>query len=349
MKTKKPLSYGQISGFCLELSLLLHAGVSVADGLTLLSEQTSEGEERALMDGLAKRVDGGAPLSSALEESGRFPSYVPGLIEVGERAGRLEDALRSLSGYYEALERLGRRVKSALLYPAILLLLMLVVIVVLLTRVLPVFNEVYASLGGRLTGLAGGLLALGRWLDAAMPALCAVLALVVLFLALFAAGGSFRNAVLGWWRRSRGDRGVWRQMADARTARAMAMGIGSGLPLEEAVALAGDLQADVPSAKARCERCAAGLAQGVDLAEAFRANQVLPPAACRLLALGARSGNSDTVMEEVARRLGEESEAALEEKLGRVEPALVLAASLLVGVILLSVMLPLMNIMTAIG
>jgi type IV pilus assembly protein PilC len=54
-------------------------------------------------------------------------------------------------------------------------------------------------------------------------------------------------------------------------------------------------------------------------------------------------------MEEVARRLTEEGEQALEEKLSRVEPALVLVTSLLVGAILLSVMLPLMNIMTAIG
>ena len=76
---------------------------------------------------------------------------------------------------------------------------------------------------------------------------------------------------------------------------------------------------------------------------------MLPKASCRLVALGQRSGTGDTVMEEVARRLSEESEYALETRVGQVEPALVLVTSLLVGAILLSVMLPLMNIMTAIG
>jgi type IV pilus assembly protein PilC len=76
---------------------------------------------------------------------------------------------------------------------------------------------------------------------------------------------------------------------------------------------------------------------------------VLPAAACRLLALGQRSGTGDAVMEEVARRLTQESELAVEARVSRVEPTLVLVTSLLVGAILLSVMLPLMNIMAAIG
>ena len=68
-----------------------------------------------------------------------------------------------------------------------------------------------------------------------------------------------------------------------------------------------------------------------------------------MLALGQRSGAGDTTMEEVARRLEQESAEALESRVSQVEPALVLAASLLVGVILLSVMLPLLRVMTAIG
>ena len=76
---------------------------------------------------------------------------------------------------------------------------------------------------------------------------------------------------------------------------------------------------------------------------------MLPASACRLLMLGVQSGNGDAVMEDIARRLSEESNQALENKVAQVEPTLVLGTSMLVGIILLSVMLPLMNIMTAIG
>ena len=348
MKPEK-LTHEQISSLCLELSLLLHAGVSVGEGLALMAEEAGQTGDKALLEGLANKLDEGCPLAEALTGSGRFPEYVCGLVEVGERSGRLEEALASLSRYYDERGRLEHRVRSALLYPAVLLLLMLVVIVVLLSRVLPVFNEVYASLGGRLTGVAGGLLTLGRALDAALPVLCIVLGAAVLFLAGFAGSSAFRARLLGWWQRSHGDKGLSRQMSTARLAQALAMGLRSGLPLEEALELAGGLQGDSPAAHARCEQCVERLRQGDDLAGAMSDTSILPAHACRLLALGQRSGNSDAVMEEVARRLSEESEAALAERINQVEPALVLATSLLVGAILLSVMLPLMNIMTAIG
>ena len=68
-----------------------------------------------------------------------------------------------------------------------------------------------------------------------------------------------------------------------------------------------------------------------------------------MLALGIRSGSGDTVIREIARRLTEEGENALREKAERVEPALVLVASVMVGIILLAVMLPLLRVMSALG
>jgi type IV pilus assembly protein PilC len=129
----------------------------------------------------------------------------------------------------------------------------------------------------------------------------------------------------------------------------MAMGLRSGLPLEQAIELSGQLQRDAPAAQARCRDCLDRIERGEDLAVALRQSEVLPATACRLLALGQRSGTGDAVMEEVARRLTQESELAVEARVSRVEPTLVLVTSLLVGAILLSVMLPLMNIMAAIG
>ena len=81
----------------------------------------------------------------------------------------------------------------------------------------------------------------------------------------------------------------------------------------------------------------------------MNASGLLPAGQCRLLELGQRSGAGDSAMEAIARDLTEEGEAALESLVSRVEPALVLVCSVLVGLILLSVMLPLMHIMSAIG
>ena len=182
-----------------------------------------------------------------------------------------------------------------------------------------------------------------------MPVLCALMAVVVIVVLLFSLSNSFRDKLLSGWRQRYGDKGISRKINDARFAQALAMGLGSGLPLEEAVDLCATLLQDVPDAAKRCRMCASRLAEGGELAETMKEMDMLPASACRLLMLGVQSGNGDAVMEDIARRLSEESNQALENKVAQVEPTLVLGTSLLVGIILLSVMLPLMNIMTAIG
>jgi len=345
---KKAVSHEEISSLCLELSMLLHAGVTTGDALALLSEE-SDPEYQEMLSAMARRVDDGASLTEALRGAECFPAYVCGLVEMGEHAGRTEEALRALSGYYEGRARLDRRIRSALLYPAVMLVLMLIVIAVLLVRVLPIFNDVYASLGEQLTGVAGSLLALGRWLDSAMPVLWVLLVLAAVFLFLFAAAEPFRAKIMGRWRKSMGDKGVSRQINTARLAQALAMGMASGMPLDESIDLASGLMEDVPAARKRCTDCRARLDQGEPIGEALKESGLLPAGSCRLLELGQRSGAGDAAMEKIARDLSEASENALEERVSRVEPALVLVCSILVGLILLSVMLPLMHIMAAVG
>lgn len=344
----KLISHEEISSLCMELSLLLHAGVGVGDALTLLLED-SDTVYKDLLAGMAKQVDDGVPLSVALKGSGCFPVYVSGLVEVGEQSGRLEEALLALSRYYEYRTRLDRRIRSALLYPAVMLLLMLLVIAVLLVKVLPMFDDVYRALGGRLTGVAGGLLVLGRFLDRAMPVLWLVLAVLVVFLALFAAVPAFRMRILTWFKGNWGDKGISRQMNTARLAQALSMGMASGLSLEESVTLAAGLVEDIAGARERCKDCRARLDQGEAQGKALRNSGILPAASCHLLDLGLKSGVGERSMEKIAGDMAESSEAALEDAVSRVEPALVLVCSALVGIILLSVMLPLMHIIAAIG
>ena len=340
------ISHGELSALCLELSMLLHAGVGTGDALALLAEE-SDPEYQVMLTDMAKEVDGGAPLSQAMRGTESFPVYVSGLVEVGERAGRTEEALAALSRYYEGRARLDRRIRGALLYPAVMLLLMLVVIAVLLVKVLPIFDDVYASLGGRLTGVAAGLLTLGQWLEGVMPVLYIVIAALALLVLLFSAVGPLRRWLTSLWQGTHGDKGVSRKLNNAKLAQALAMGMASGLPVEEAVALSASLMEG--GARERCESCRKRLEGGEPLGEALKQSGLLPARQSRLLELGQRSGAGDASMEKIARDLSEEGEAALEAMVSRVEPALVLVCSVLVGLILLSVMLPLMHIMSAIG
>lgn len=336
-----------LTALCGELALLLHAGLDIAGGLAMLAED-AEGPDRELLTALSRDAGEGLPLSECMERSGAFPPEVCAQVCCGERTGRLEETLSAMAESGESRMRLARQLRSALLYPSILFLLMLLVIGVLLIRVLPVFEEVYASLGGGMTGLAGGLLRLGEWLSAVLPWLVPILTVLAALGLAFAGSQRFRETVLRRWRGGRwGDRGVSRKLQDARIAQSLSLGLRSGLSGQEALVLAAPQCA--PAAGERCHRAEKLLEEGLGFAEALRQGEALPPAACTLLALGIRSGSGDTVIREIARRLTEEGENALRERAERVEPALVLAASVLVGIILLAVMLPLLRVMSALG
>ena len=344
---RKPLSNEDISHICRSLSLLLHGGLTMADGVYLLSREDSCHKE-LLLD-LGAGLDGGHSLSGAMEKTGRFPGAVYHMVGIGEETGRLEEALTNLADYYDRRCRTARLLQNAVAYPAMTLALMLVVIGVLLIKVLPIFDDVYASLGSRLTGISGLLLHLGQGLKAVLPLLFGLLAAAAVLVLLFVLWDPFREKGIGWYRKQFGDVWLARRFNNARFAQGLAMGLGSGLTLEESGNLAAMLLEDIPGAAKRCALCARKLEQGESLADALGESGLLDAYSCRMLSVGIRSGSGDAVMADIARRQMLSAEETLENAIAKVEPAMVLTASILVGLILLSVMLPLMNILSAIG
>ncbi len=346
---KQPqLSNLQIAGVCRGLSMLLHAGIGLADSAFLLSQEQPE-PMKTTLETMGKQLDQSRALWEAMEGTGTMPVYVTGMVRTGEETGHLEEALDSLANYYEENHRTGRMLTHAVAYPGMILLLMMCVIGVLLIYVMPVFDRVYASLGARLTGISGALLALGQLLAAAMPAILVLLAAAAVLVCGLTLSPPLREWVFRAGENRFGDRGIGRKFNNARFAQAIAMGLRSGLSPREALELAQGLLTAQARAGERLKRCAGQMEEGESLSDAMETCGLLSASGARMLAVGLRSGNGDRVMEELARTMMEEARQSVEDTLARVEPAMVLVSSALVGVILLSAMVPLMNIMTAIG
>ena len=344
---KQQLTYDEISALCMELSMFLHAGLPCGSGLALLAQDSPPALSEALSR-MGRQVDEGEPLSAAFAHSGLFPRELWTMLQVGEQTGRSEETLASLSRYYDWLGQIDGHIRSALLYPSLLLLIMAAVILVLLTRVLPIFEQVYAGLGGALSGVAGWLLRLGTALDGILPLLCLLLGAAAVALILFSCSAAFRQKAASLWQRLRGEGTIAKKLTTARFAQALTMALSSGETAEEAAATAGRLMTG-EEGRARCDACLADIRAGRDMAEAIREAGLLPAAECRLLQLGLVSGRGAEAAAEVARRLSRSAEESVTRAIEGVEPAMVAVTALLVGAILLSVMLPLMRIMSAIG
>lgn len=342
----KQLNHEQIFTFCTALRDLLSAGISLGDALTLLSVDEENAALRNSFKDMSQWADEGASLADVFRRSGLFPGYVCAMLAVGQRTGKGEQALAALSRCYEARERMDRQLRTALLYPAALLLVLLAVAVVLLVWVLPVFNDVYIRQGSSLTGFAGWLLALGQVLGKAMPVICAVLAAMAAALLI--------PAVRRWagkcWRLTLGDRGAHRKQLNAHFLQAVAMATASGMTAREAVLLAQELaDGEAKAFRNRCKHCLDEVDAEQPLHLALEKAGFLRSADRRLLDAAYRSGRGETALEKTAERMTEQAEEAMERQTGRMEPILVAVACGLIGAVLLAVLLPLMQIMNAIG
>ena len=344
----KELAPNVLSEFSMELSMLLKAGISVSEALHLLTEDSAP-EPRRWLSALSAHLEAEPLLSAAAESAGIFPAYFLSMLRLGERSGRLDEVLSALSVYYQRRALFSASLRRALLYPALLILLMAAVFTVLVTRVLPIFNDVFAQVGARMSGVSLSLLRFGGWLSSASAwILGALVFLLAAGLLIYKLPGA-KRAVTGFLGRKFGNRGLLRRISTSHFAMAMSMAVSSGLDLEQSVSLAGEIAADSASMRQRVETCKAAGAQGESLEKSLLEAGVFTGRDARLLALGAKTGNSDRVMREIARREEERVLDELDGALRKVEPALVIVISLVVGLVLFSVMLPLMGIMSTLG
>lgn len=338
----------ELSAFCLEFSMLLKAGMSTGEGFLILSENEKNEVKKTILLNLYHKSMESTGVSESMAETGVFPPYMLRMIEIGQQTGHLEEVFSSLSRYFDERIRTGRILRETVLFPIILFVMMLAVVVLLLTEVLPIFQSVFAQLGGTLPTLALFFLGLGEKLRAGRYVFLALAVVVVLgcILAAFVPAINQYCKTLG--HNFYGKTKAGRLGANAHFASALAMTISGGLDTDQALEQAEQLCGDTPI-KENIQRCRQKLQEGEAFADAVAAENLFQPMYCRMLAIGIKSGNLDLVLGEIAERTEEEASRALLNAAAKVEPTVVIVLSVLVGILLLSVMFPLVGIMSSLG
>ncbi len=339
------LSDAALNVFCEQIALVLKAGISVYEGICILQEEAATPTEQALYQGIAAAMDEYVAFPDALAQSGAFPPYMVQMVAIGEVAGRLDTVLEQLAHYYKREQATKDAVRYAVSYPVMMVVMMGVVIAVLVAKVLPIFNDVFADLGTELTGFSKQVMELGVVLSNAVTVVMAlaVLLLVVVFVLRHTAAGKV------WLQRFQNEffitKKISYQIAVSRFASGMSLMLASGLSVQEGLEMVRPLVAHAAVAQ-KIDAMHADMEAGQPFAQAMAAQQVFSPTYHRMLGIGERTGNVDEVMENIAARYETEIETTLSNLIAIIEPSLVAALSVVVGVILLAVMLPLMSIMS---
>jgi type IV pilus assembly protein PilC len=343
---KKILTNMYISTLCLELNMLISAGITIKDGVAMMLDDEAD-ERRIILQSLHKSLSEGAALSDAMRDTD-FPHYMVSMIKIGERAGKLCEALKALSKHYERHDRLLSSIKDAILYPAILLAMMLIVVIILVVRVLPVFSDIFGRMGAQMSPFALRLMLLGEWLRSASVAVAVAIffILAAIFIAWIVPG--IRQTFAQFFKNNWGNRWVFGRLAFFQFVSSMSLAMESGLEIEDSLKLSADLNNNSAALNSKYEKCKSLLKNGNSLADALREAGILSARDGRILSIGDTGGMADFAMAEIARRSDRSLRKEIASIVGKIEPTLVIITSVIVAVILLSVMLPLIGIMTSI-
>jgi len=334
---------------CSELAMLLDAGLTVSDSVQILQEDEPSKDGKAVMQAILEGLEMGEQFSAALSGAEVFPRYMVHMVEIGERTGRLVETLNALSEYYERQVRLSVSIKNSVLYPAILLILMIVVVLILIVQVLPIFDDVFGRLGTQMSPLAMALMDFGRWLGGASIVFAAIFSAIFILVLLLFIVPTLRKALGKAFSNKWGSRGIFGKIASSRFVFAMTLAMASGLDTADSIDIAAAVSGGSKAVDEKHRRCTELLNTGVPLHEALSGAGILSLQDGKMLSIGSRSGKADQAMSEIARRSDLDVRDSMDRLVGRIEPTLVIISSIIVGVILLSVMLPLMGIMTSIG
>lgn len=345
---KKKLSNEELITFCGQMALILKSGISSLEGIYIMEDGDAQTEGREILKEIREELEMCGMLYPAMKKTGVFPEYALHMTEIGEQTGRLDETMEALAAYYQREEETLEAVKSAVTYPIAMLGMMLVILAVLFIKVMPVFEQVYLQLGQEMTGVARQLLNIGNWMRQSAIVL-AVLAVVILIIAVFVIFSkkarikfTAKIQTIGFMKKI-----AWKR-ARTRFASGMGMSLKSGLDIDESLSLSEKL-VDYEPLKNQIRQCQEQMKEGESFPKALKEAHIFDGMQERLMVIGYETGAIDEVMEQAADLYQKELQDQIQKMIAILEPTLVGILCVIVGIILLSVMLPLAGIMAGIG
>lgn len=344
-KFKSIFSSKDLSIFCEQIAMLIDSGILLYDGIKMLADESSNMKVKKIFQSISDDLLANNSLENALSNTGQFPDYMIYLTSIGSESGTLDKTMRSLAYYYDRQENIKESIKSAILYPSILICMMVAVLLFLSIKVLPIFKAVLNSLGANLSGAAGAIMSAGNFFTRFSAVFAIIIVAVIICIIYFSksAKGQIRLMSLIWQSK------IFETLSVSILTASMSTALSSGLNTDRALELssAGIINKNI---KYKIDECISIIKnEHIGAVEAIEKSKLFTGTSLNILKLGMASGNLDSSMKYISDLFNDNFENMLVRRISFIEPVSVAILSILIGIILISVMLPLLSVMSIIG
>lgn len=333
-----------LSVFTRQFSTMLNAGLPLLSCLEILGKQTESAGLRRVLAEVRGDVEGGLSLADALRRQPKvFDNLYVNMVESGETGGALDVILLRLATYLEKMEVLMRKIKGAMIYPAIISLVAAGAISVMLLFVIPIFAQMFEGVGAELPVMTQIVIGMSNLLKVwAIPG-------IIIIIALF--------TILRRWHKTEsgakamdplllkmpvfGD--LMKKQSIARFSRTLSTLLSSGVPIIDALEItarsSGNWVVEDAILKARTS-----IKGGENIADPLSKTTVFPPMVTQMIAIGEASGGLDEMLSKVADFYDAEVDQAVENLTSALEPLIMVVLGGIVGFLVISMYLPIFQL-----
>ena len=343
----KPLKQKDFVVFLRQFATLIEAGILLVNAIDLLAQQTESVALKEALEGISEDVKEGKLLSESMDlYPALFPKLLVQMIKSGEVGGNLQEVLDRMATYYEKQYNLKQKISSALTYPIVVSIFAIVITIFLLVGIVPIFGDMYASMGEELPFITQMVLGL----SAAIQKFWWIFAFIIM--GLFYVFRQMRKK----------DSGVYfldnlslklpvvgsfiQKAVLARMTQTLSSLLNSSVPILQAI----DVTSDVVGNKVVedvLQDARKSLERGESLAKPMEESWVFPPLIIQMIHVGEESGALDEMLLKVANIYEQEVNEASDKLQSLIEPILIIFLAVIVGFIVLSIVVPMFGLYDA--
>ena len=337
-----------LSVFCRQFVSMTKAGVSIIEALKMLSEQTENKKLKEAVTKVRVDVEKGEPLADAFSKHPKiFPSLLVNMTAAGEASGSLDVALERMATHFEKSAKTKSLVKKAMIYPLVLCIIMIVVIIIMLVFVIPSYSEMFAELDTELPAITKTMLAMSNFLKTKWFIPVGIVVALFVGLKTFSKTNTGKHVFGKLALLFPLTKNLKKKEASSMMARTLSTMIAAGVPLVEAVGIVANTMNNIWYKEALLD-ARDQIVMGVPLSQPLETSGLFPPMVYHMTRIGEESGNTEDMLNKLADYYDEEVEMAVQSLMAMMEPLIIVLMAIVVGVMVMSILSPMMSMYNAI-
>ena len=338
-----------ISRFTRQFATMIGAGLPMVQCLEILSRQMESAELRRVIGEVKESVQAGTTLAEALSRHKKvFDDLYVNMVDAGEIGGALDTILVRLAIYREKADTLARKVKGAMIYPAVVMTVAIAVTFIMLTYIVPIFAKMFTGLGAELPAPTQFVLSLSAFLRSNILTGLGLLIALIIFYKYYSKTSNGRLNIdrVKLKLPLLGD--LIRKSAIARFSRTLSTLISSGVSILDAL----DITARTSGNRVihdAIKKSILSIAEGETITQPLKESKVFPPMVVQMISVGEKTGGLDEMLSKIADFYDEEVDAAVAALTSVIEPVIIVFMGIVIGGILIAMYLPMFDIIGKIG